>query len=81
MNVKNLLVKNNNTDLIYCKYYKLKSVYEYTCKSILFRIYSAYPCRYKFINRDKLIHQCILFDTNSIYDENEIIIQDIQHYY
>ena len=40
--VKNQLVKNNNTDLIYCKYYKLKSLYEYPCESILFGIYSAY---------------------------------------
>ena len=59
MQLKNPLVKNNNTDLIYCKYYKLKSLYEYPCESILFGIYSVYPCGYTFINRKKLIHRLI----------------------
>ena len=81
-NCKNcVVVISINSNNIYCKLYKLLSLYEYPSESDLFGIYRGIVSGHKTIIPTHLYHRGILFNTALYYDDDITIIQSIQHYY
>ena len=75
------MVLSINSNNIYCKLYKLVSLYEYPAESDLFGINKGIVVGHTTIKTTPLYHRGILFNTAPYYDEEITIIQSIQHYY